>query len=135
MGVRGCYWTEGPGANPAVGGRDPPAQQALQGCLSAAGEPSVCLSSLVASAQVCWVCLSMCLLFSEEEWLCPAEKVMPVSLCHASRRFSLDQLESWTWIPSVSLEDSSCQVLHMRKTVPSCLLPSGTSKGKYQTTH
>lgn len=58
----GCYWMEVPGLNPAVGWKDAPCQQELHMCLEAAGEASVHSSSLVALAQVVWLCLPLCLL-------------------------------------------------------------------------
>lgn len=105
---------------------------ALHECLGAAEEACVHSSSLVALAQVCWVGLPTCLLFSVEERLCSAYQVVPVSWCLTSRSLSLSQPQD---LPSVCLEDSSWQILHTGRTVPSCLLPSGTSKGKYQTIH
>lgn len=98
--------------SPAVGGRDPPPQQDYT-CVwggsvrsSVLGEPT-----RVPAAQ-------------SGGGLCPADQILPAS---SSRRLSLGQRQELPGSPSVSLEDSSCQVLHTRKTLPSCFLPSGTS--------
>lgn len=115
----GLLLDRGAWSQSCCGGKDPPPQQALQGCLGQLERP------VSIQAAWGWVCLPICLLFSLAEWLSCQPSHASVLVSH--------QQEASLWASYESFcQPEGQQLAGSAQGENSALPSSGTSKGKYQ---